>query len=146
VSTRLEDLEDDVVPMAHAFIQELLSNNVQFVVTSTLRTSDEQKALYAQGREPIGLVNVLRTKAGMRPIGQSENSYTVTNCDGVKKKSPHQSGRALDVVPADSRGNPYWPKPDNPAWGPISEAGIKAGFTWGGSWTSFPDYPHYEKV
>lgn len=141
MSTRIEDLAEDVQPMARAFISLV---KIPHVVTSTLRTQDEQAALYAQGRSELSVVNALRSKAGMRPIGDKENGYTVTKCDGVIHKSNHQSGRALDVVPADINGNPVWPGPSDKRWAMISEAGKAAGFKWGGDWAVFPDRPHYE--
>jgi peptidoglycan LD-endopeptidase CwlK len=133
-----------VAKAAQAAINEMVLKKIPFVVTSTLRTDAEQIALFAQGRQSLEAVNALRTKAGMFAIGKSDNSYTVTNCDGINTKSRHQGGQALDVVPADSRGNPYWPPAGDAAYIPIKEVMKKFGFNWGGDWVSFPDAPHYE--
>ena len=42
-------------------------------VACTLRTMEEQAALYAQGREDIAAVNALRRLAGMPPVGVEAN-------------------------------------------------------------------------
>jgi hypothetical protein len=78
-----------------------------------------------------------------------ENAYTVTNADGVKYKSNHQSGRALDVVPVNAAGNPEWPGAEDPRWQMIAAVFKSQGFKWGGDWTKAvngidPDLPHYE--
>jgi peptidoglycan L-alanyl-D-glutamate endopeptidase CwlK len=154
MSTKLEDLQPDVQFKAREGLTDLADACIPFVVTSTLRTLDEQIALYAQGRQPLAAVNVLRAKAGMAPIVQrlardgslhSDNDYTVTNCDGWKFKSNHQSGRALDITPEEN-GGAVWPDPADPRWKQIADVMKRAGFAWGGDWPQFPDYPHYEMV
>ncbi len=144
MSRSLIDLHPDVIPAAQAFIYELVKRGIPHVVTCTLRTLDEQVAYYAQGGEPLEYVNKLRAKANMPPIGAAESTYTVTQCDGMKHKSAHQSGRALDVVPADANGRPVWPPPYDPRWKAIAEVGKAAGFQWGGDWTDFIDSPHFQ--
>lgn len=142
MSRKIEDLDPLVQPDARTFLSLI---PIPYVVTSTRRTADEQKALFAQGREDILVVNELRAKAGLRPILPAENKYTVTELDGVYHKSNHQGGRALDVVPEGASGNPIWPPASDPRWKMIAKAGKEAGFKWGGDWTKFPDLPHYEK-
>ena len=48
------------------------------IIGSGLRSAEEQKALYAQGRESLQYVNNLRLRARLPPIKASENSK-VTN-------------------------------------------------------------------
>jgi peptidoglycan LD-endopeptidase CwlK len=141
VSSRIEDLAPDVQAAARTFLSLI---QTPYVVTSTLRTQDEQVALYAQGRKSLGEVNALRVKAGMRAIAEAENKYTVTRADGVKFKSNHQGGRAMDVVPAGTNGNPVWPPASDGRWQIIAKAGKEAGFKWGGDWAVYPDLPHWE--
>jgi peptidoglycan L-alanyl-D-glutamate endopeptidase CwlK len=143
MNARIEDLAPDVQPLARDFLRRLEAARVEFAVTSTLRTTAEQAALYAQGRDPIEKVNGLRVFARLYPISERENTYTVTNCDGIEHKSNHQSGRALDVVPLDTRGRPYWPPVGDLRWAEIAVHGEAAGFSWGGRWVK-PDCPHYE--
>ena len=156
MSKKLEDLKPMVMVAALKALAELKSAGVQAVVTYTFRTTEEQQALYAQGRKPLAEVNALREKAGLYQIKEylgkdkkihSDNDYSVTNCDGVKKRSAHQTGSALDVVPdldPTEREVPGWPAPADPRWGVIATAFRKHGFEWGGDWEEFPDYPHYQ--
>ncbi len=143
MSSRINDLAPDVIPKAEAFIAALKAQSIPFFVSSTLRTEAEQVALFAQGREGLEAVNAKRIAAGMSLLAPSENTYTVTNCDGVTLKSRHQSGRALDIVPA-IKGLPVWPPTTDPRWQRIGQVGQAMGFDWGGTWTKFPDFPHYE--
>ena len=145
MSVKISDLMPDVASAAQNGIDALNRFGIPYAVTSTLRTVDEQAALFAQGRESLDRVNALRKTANMYPIGGSENTYTVTNADGVKHKSNHQSGRALDVVPLNSQASPVWPGKEDPRWKQISDIMKGQGFKWGGDWDS-PDLPHYEMV
>ena len=71
----------------------------------------------------------------------------VSNCDGYKKKSYHQSGRAFDIY-AYIDGKASW---DEEIMTVIARyiqhvASIKFNIklTWGGDWKNFKDYPHYQ--
>ena len=143
MSRKLEDLLPKVCAAATRAIADLHSRGTNVVVTSTLRTLDEQKALYAQGRKSLEEVNELRKVAGLYRLVASENSYTVTNADGVKHKSNHQSGKALDAVP-EQGGNPVWPPASDIRWKQIAAVFQQHGFAWGGEWKDLPDLPHYE--
>jgi len=152
MSVKLEDLKPQVMAAAVLALQELKQANFPVIVTYTLRTDAEQIALYAQGRKTLKEVNALRAVAGLYQIKEylgkdkkthSDNDYSVTNCDGVKNKSPHQGGTAIDVVPLVS-GAAVWPSPSDPRWKGISDVFKKHGFEWGGDWHSFPDLPHYQ--
>lgn len=138
---------DDLVPKARdaarEALQELDDLGIAYSVTSTLRTTEEQYAYWLQGRKPLAEVNQARKKCGMRDISPAENKYTITNCDGTKYKSNHQSGLALDVVPREG-DRPIWPAKTDPRWKSISTVMKRHGFIWGGDWIKFPDYPHYE--
>lgn len=162
MSTKLEDLKPPVLAAALKALHELKKNDIQVVVTYTLRTADEQAALYAQGRKSLEEVNALRKKAGLYQIKEylgkdkkphSDNDYTVTTLDGIptakggKGRSPHQLGTALDVVPDLDPGEkelPGWPAMNDPRWKLISDVFKKYNFEWGGDWKDFPDYPHYQ--
>lgn len=67
--------------------------------------------------------------------------------DGVKKKSKHQIGKAVDIVPLING------KPEHRSWKPFypmadnvlkAAKALKVPVTWGGSWKNFPDGPHFE--
>lgn len=155
MSTKLTDLQADVQGHAQFALEQLTAEGIPHAVTSTLRTEAEQIALYAQGRDALLTVNQLRSAAGMLPIipylgkdgkEHSDNDFTVTNADGVRYKSNHQGGRALDVTPVNEAGNPVWPDHMDPRWPQIAAVMKANGFQWGGDWPRFPDFPHYEMV
>lgn len=126
------------------------------VVTSLLRSDAQQKALYAQGRMSLEVVNTLRIAAGMQTIDAKANAHRVTNADGVHSRSNHQGvsfrGRmvavAADLAPS---FDPDGPGPGKPVidWqdesrfrriGPLAEA---VGLEWGGNWAHV-DLPHVQ--
>lgn len=144
MGTSIDLLKPSVQDLVYQAIAIMKAQSVQFAITSTLRTEAEQQALYAQGRKPLDVVNQYRVTANMPLIGPGENTYTVTNCDGIKIKSNHQGGTAIDIVPLDKNGNPCWPDKSDSRWQQIAIIMKAVGFQWGGDWAKFPDYPHYE--
>lgn len=143
MSKKLDDLFPSVCIAATRAISELNTTGIPTAVTYTRRTEIEQRALFAQGRETLDVANALRKEAGLYLLAEKENKHTVTNCDGVIKRSPHQGGRAIDIVPLQN-GRAIWPVLADPRWVQISAIMKKHGFTWGGDWKDFPDYPHYQ--
>lgn len=103
----------------------LARGNVDFTVTSGLRTLNKQRELYAQGR--------------------SKKGNKVTNADGVIKKSYHQTGKAIDFIPYPFKG---WD--DTESFKKVGkELKYCADFlgianSYGGNWKSFKDYPHFQ--
>ncbi len=100
----------------------------EMIITDTLRTTDEQRVLYARGRTTPG------------PI--------VTNADGVTHRSNHQThadgyGHAVDCAFLVD-GVPSWDaRLPWKAYGALAEA---LGFAWGGAWQSLHDLPHIELI
>jgi peptidoglycan L-alanyl-D-glutamate endopeptidase CwlK len=144
MSNRLVDLNAETYFLANEAIAELQTLNIPHITTSTKRTLSEQSALYKQGREKLEDVNTARVIAGLPKIGEKENAYTVTNCDGVQIKSNHQSGDAIDIVPFENN-RAIWPKPFDPRWKQIADVMKNHGFIWGGDWKNFIDCPHYQR-
>lgn len=99
--------------------------NVDFTITQGFRTVEYQKSLYAQGRTKKGNI--------------------VTYCDGVKKKSRHQSGKAIDFIPYPFKG---WDDIEGfkKVGNELERVGKLLGYncSYGGNWTKFKDYPHFE--
>jgi len=144
MTVSVDALKGDVAIAAKAALTDLQTKGIPVAVTATLRTEADQVALYHQGRCTLDLVNLSRHVAGLAPIASVENTYTVTNCDGVNTPSNHQGGRALDVVPTEN-GKPVWPVPLDQRWLEVSNVMKAHGFKWGGDWAGgFKDYPHYE--
>lgn len=96
------------------------------VVTAGVRTTEQQQALYAQGRTAPGAI--------------------VTNTDGVRTRSNHQAkadgfGYAVDCAFLVD-GKPSWDEAH--PWA-LYGAMVKAsGLTWGGEWVRIVDRPHAE--
>lgn len=88
-------------------------------LTQTYRSSDEQDALYAQGRTKPGKV--------------------VTNARGGQ--SLHNYRLAFDIAFKDARGRIVWDVPHFRRFAAIAKAN---GLAWGGDWRSFKDYPHFD--
>jgi len=136
MSRNIDDLSEPMERTARSALLEWRKEGLSVAVTSTLRTEDEQVALFAQGRGWLELVNLLRRRAGLKPIAESANGKTVTLCDGVTAKSRHQGGNAMDVVLLDKFGKPIW----NVAlavndYKKLGKIAVKLGLTWGGSFT-----------
>ncbi|MCY1692620.1 M15 family metallopeptidase [Exiguobacterium sp. SL14] len=90
-------------------------------VAQGYRSIAEQNRLYAQGRTTPG------------PI--------VTNARGGQ--SNHNRGIAVDLFQYSKDGTQALFRNDS-AFQTIVTAMKRRGFSWGGDWTSFKDYPHFE--
>lgn len=99
-----------------------------------LRTTEEQQALFAQGRSKPGMI--------------------VTKTDGIVRKSNHQAkktgyGHAIDIYIYDHKTkSAVW---DKKRLGTVARHIQKVALekfnlkvSWGGDWESFRDYPHFE--
>ena len=138
MSRRIEDLAPDFQDTARAVMREL--EGLPVLLFQTLRTTAEQAAFWAQGRRELSVVNELRALADLPPIGEAENRYTITNCDGIKVRSAHQSGRAMDIVALDGHGNPTWDYVRYAdTYRAIRDAALKCGADPGGAWMKQPD-------
>lgn len=100
---------------------------LDFVVISGLRTAEEQRALFAKGRDEEGLI-----------IDQSK---VVTYKDGVNQRSRHQSGNAVDIV-AYKKGGITWNERENyiraayvVGWAAAHGVRLTGGIKWG--WDPF---------
>jgi len=72
----LEEVNPKLVRLCHAVIQTC---PVDFGIVQGERSINYQKALYAQGRQSLGVVNALRQSVNLGPISMEENKKTVTN-------------------------------------------------------------------
>lgn len=132
----LDDLNLEFRTLLQKFIIECQNVGVKVLIYNTLRTKEEQYALYLQGRAPVKKVNEARKKAGLPPISSSENRV-VTNL----RDSPHCHGLAADFVPVVD-GKVVWN--DHKLWAICGKIAERVGLEWGGSWKDFPDYPHLQ--
>lgn len=115
----LELLKPKVKALAEGLIGECQKAGHQIAIVQTLRTIAEQDALYAQGRTKPGKI--------------------VTNARGGY--SFHNFGVAFDMCPV-VNGQLAWN--NLPLFRQIGTIGMRLGLEWGGTWTSFPDLPHFQ--
>jgi peptidoglycan L-alanyl-D-glutamate endopeptidase CwlK len=117
-------------------INNKLGKGIRLRFAQGLRTIAEQDALYAQGRTKPGSI--------------------VTNAKGGE--SIHNYGLAFDIVILyDRDGNgtfetASWSRTEDldknkkADWMEVVDFFKSKGWTWGGDWRSFKDYPHFEKT
>lgn len=121
-------------PHIRSTVMELLTScynkNVPIRIVQGLRTIQEQDALYAQGRTTPGKI--------------------VTNAKGGT--SWHNYGLSIDFCLLRQGNQISWSRDEDldkdgqKDWEEVVQLFLSKGFEWGGNWTSFPDYPHFQKI
>ena len=112
-------LKPKVKALATRLIKKCRQQEIEIIVTQTLRTLEEQDALYAQGRTKPGKI-----------VTQAKGGYSF-----------HNFGVAFDICPI-VNGKAEWQ--DENLFKKIGAIGKKIGLEWGGEWTSFRDLPHFQ--
>jgi peptidoglycan L-alanyl-D-glutamate endopeptidase CwlK len=113
-------------------ICQALSGRSMCRFSFVLRSFAEQTALYAQGR---------RGKKGEAIVTKAKAGY-----------SYHNYGLAVDIVLIIDGKEASWnmitdfDKDGIADWMEVVAVFKKYGWEWGGSWTSFKDYPHFQKT
>lgn len=104
-------------------------------------------------KKAIALTKVdfgIPSTGGFRTTEQQRELFNTgaSNCDGLHKKSRHQSGLAVDVF-AYVNGKASW-KEDHLTSVAVailqSAAILGYKVSWGGLWTKFNDMPHFEII
>jgi peptidoglycan L-alanyl-D-glutamate endopeptidase CwlK len=132
MSRDTKDLLPLVARKAKEFQKLALANGVDFIITCTYRSIEEQNALYNQPFDKID-----NDKDGM--IDESDEK--VTQAKGGQ--SFHNHRVAFDIVPI-LNGKAQW---NNDAlWSKLGKLGQSIGIEWGGSWTNFKDKPHFQII
>jgi peptidoglycan L-alanyl-D-glutamate endopeptidase CwlK len=126
---KISGLDPVVQAAATALIERAFACGVPIVITQGLRTYEEQNELYSQGRTKPGSI-----------VTQARGGY-----------SNHNFGLAIDFALLQPNGSAVsWNMSQDgdgdhlKDWGEVVEIAKALGFTWGGDWTSFKDYPHFE--
>lgn len=138
-SRKLSDLCQPVYERAQRMLVELDRQGIDVLVTCTYRSSDEQAALYAQGREGLPVVNSLRKDAKLASIDEDSNKIVTKAKPG---QSMHEYRCAFDLVPIES-GKAIWDS-KHPLWKRIGMIGKWAGLEWAGDWQTFQEFPHFQ--
>jgi peptidoglycan L-alanyl-D-glutamate endopeptidase CwlK len=102
-------------------IKKAHAAGVNILITQGYRSIDEQNELYAQGRTKPGNI-VTQVKGGY--------SY-------------HNYGLAIDFAVYAKDGKTINWNVDKD-WMKVGEIGESLGLEWGGRWTGFKDYPHFQ--
>lgn len=128
---RIEKLHPKLRKEVKSIYKEILKRDVAIRFTDTLRTFPEQNALYAKGRTKPGKI-VTNAKAG---------------------ESYHNYGLALDFCLLLNEGkevswdrNKDTDKDNKKDWNEVVAVFKHYGWQWGGDWTNFKDYPHFQKT
>ncbi|MBY0115954.1 M15 family metallopeptidase [Paenibacillus xylanexedens] len=109
-------------------VRKAARRGIVIVITHGYRSSEEQDALFNQGRSSAGNI--------------------VTNARGGE--SYHNYGLAIDFALRTPDGDVVWDmeRDDNgngkADWMEVVDLAKELGFTWGGDWANFPDYPHLQ--
>jgi peptidoglycan L-alanyl-D-glutamate endopeptidase CwlK len=127
-SRDIKDCDPQLQALFAMFDLGMKKAGIDYIVTCTYRSNDEQNKLYAQGRTVGGSV-VTNCRGG-------ESLHNVCTAD----KRP--LSRAFDIVVMDS-GKPDWDA-TNPAWKRAGNIGKSIGLEWAGDWKSFREYPHFQ--
>lgn len=135
------------------FKRKMTSAGLSYILTRTGCTFREQVALFAQGRQSVNEINVLRAIAFMNPIDEDEAKRVVTwtllskHITDIGLLTLSKS-RAFDIALTKDHKTHWNIKisvndnsiPDYKEAGVIGES---CGLTWGGRFSK-PDYCHFE--
>nr|WP_169089868.1 M15 family metallopeptidase [Paenibacillus sp. PL91]MBC9201975.1 M15 family metallopeptidase [Paenibacillus sp. PL91] len=132
---------DDIIPAApitelhpivfakqNELIAQTAKAGIKILITDGFRSSEEQDAIYAKGRTAEGKV-VTQVQGG--------HSY-------------HNYGLAIDFALRTKKGEVVWDmkydgnKNGQADWMEVVAIAKQLGFSWGGDWNNFPDYPHLQ--
>ncbi|MEW5846170.1 MAG: M15 family metallopeptidase [Bacteroidota bacterium] len=128
---RIKKLHPKLRQEVEQIYRELLKQRIPVRITDTLRTFQEQEALYAIGRTKPG--NIV-TKA--KP-GQSYHNYGLALDFCLLTNDGHQASWNRT---ADFNRN------QRADWDEVVSLFKHYGWEWGGDWASFKDYPHLQKT
>ena len=154
---------DRATPKMRIFIKNLILEawrryKLRVIVTSVEREIKEQAALYAQGREELEAVNVLRMVAGLLPISKEENEHCVTwtmrsehLVDLGNETAEDDFSHAVDVAILKKNGEASWSLKADVNGDQIADylqlvklaQQIDPTIVCGGNWKK-PDYPHFQ--
>ena len=107
----------------YAWLNDCMAEDLPVILSEGLRSFARSDALYAQGRTAPG-PKVTNAKAG---------------------QSYHGFGLAVDAVFRTPSMQPSWDfDPFSPVWKRVVKLAKDRGLQWGGDWTKFRDFPHFQ--
>lgn len=126
---RIQTIHPDLRTELGGIYKDILERGVSIRFAQVYRTFEQQEALYAKGRTAPG--------------------NKVTNARGGQ--SYHNYGLAVDIVLLLPGRKVSWDRTldldgDGMSdWSEVVHVFKSYGWSWGGDWRSFKDYPHFEK-
>jgi peptidoglycan LD-endopeptidase CwlK len=117
---KLQNVHPVVATKARQLISQAYKEGINVIITQGFRSIEEQNKLYAQGRTKPGKI--------------------VTNAKGGY--SYHNFGLAFDFAILNDDGTVNWNVDDK--WKRVGQIGKSLDLEWGGDWTNFKDYPHFQ--
>lgn len=115
-SRSLDDLTQDVRQRATIHKQLCAGKGIELLIYCTLRSNEEQTALYSLGRTKAGEI---KTNARAGESAHNPNEFGLAS--------------AYDCCPM-IHGKPMWDS-NHPAWRTVGACGEEAGLVWSGRWT-----------
>lgn len=122
------ELNPIVKKRTNQLIQQAAKKGITVVITDDFRSAKDQDQLYQKGRTVSGNI--------------------VTNAKGGE--SYHNYGLAVDFALKTPSGKIIWDmqydgnKNGKADWNEVVDLAKNLGFTWGGDWPKFKDYPHLQ--
>ncbi|QKY71157.1 M15 family metallopeptidase [Lentibacillus sp. CBA3610] len=123
-----ENLDPVVTKKTKELVEQAAEKDIDVAITETVRSIDEQDALYEQGRADDG--NIVTYAQG----GESYHNY----------------GLAVDYALYNNNGDMIWDihydgnNNGESDWFEVADLAKELGFEWGGDWENFKDYPHLQ--
>lgn len=128
ISRSQMDLAPEMRERYENFAAEMKLEKIDFILTCTYRSDDEQARLYAQGRTKPGKIV---THAAP---GQSAHNVRLMG---------RPAAMAFDIVIMDG-GKCIWDVKD-PRWLVAGLSGEACDLEWSGRWKKFVEFPHFQK-
>ncbi|GGB44399.1 peptidoglycan L-alanyl-D-glutamate endopeptidase CwlK [Lentibacillus populi] len=122
------ELHPTVEKKKNTLLKKTTAIGIDVVITEGVRTVEEQDDLYAQGRSKKGEI-ITHSKGG---------------------ESYHNYGLAFDYALQNGEGEIIWDlqydgnQNGESDWFEVADIAKSLGFTWGGDWKHFTDYPHLQ--
>lgn len=122
------ELHPVVLEHAEKLVEEAAAIGISVLITQGLRSEEEQNALYEKGRTSQGAI--------------------VTYARGGE--SYHNYGLAIDFALLNAKGKALWDleydgnRNGKSDWHEVVALAKSMGFSWGGDWKEFRDYPHLQ--
>lgn len=166
---RLEDMTPELLDKYLLFQKKMTDEKIPFGLTCVIRSHAEQEAFFAQGREPLDVVNAKRMTAGMAALKIDPVLYAQSLIPGSKtygryivthtinsRHFPDASGksRAFDIAIIKNGRTPTWEekfdadKDNIPDYLEAATIGKAVGLVSGGLdfGKVFHDWPHFEEA